>query len=83
MGFEDWGKSKEEAEREKREHEEELARIRRKGNEDVARIHEEMRASNRAHADYRNWLLRTGRTDVPFEDWKAGRYVHVILKKDF
>ena len=83
MGFEDWGKSKEEVERERREHERELARIRRKGNEDVARIHDEMRATNQAHADYRNWLLRTGRHDVPFEDWRAGRYVHVILKKDF
>ncbi len=81
MGFADWGMNKEESERRQQEHEAELTRIRREGDAAVARIHERVRASNKAHADYRSWMQRTGRTDVPFEDWQAGRYVHVIVRK--
>jgi hypothetical protein len=79
MGFADWGMSKEESERRQREHEAELTRIQREGAAAVARINEEIRISNEAHANYRRWMQSTGRTDVPFEDWLAGRYVHVVV----
>ena len=82
MGFGDWGLTKEESERRKREHEEELARIRREGDAEVARIHKEVRESNREHAKYRDWVRRTGCFDVSFDDWKAGRYVHVVISKE-
>lgn len=83
MGFADWGMSKEESERRRQEHEAELARIQREGQAAVAGIHEEMRITNKAHADYRSWIRSTGRTDVPFEDWRAGRYVHVVVRKEY
>lgn len=81
MGFTDWGLSKEEAERRQREHEAELERIQREGDEAVADIYRQMRQSAKDHSDYRNWLWNTGRTDVSFEDWKAGRYVHVVISR--
>ena len=82
MGFEDWGMSKEESERRKREHEEEMARIKREGNAEVARIYDGIRRSNKSHAEYRSWVLRTGCADVSYEDWLAGRYVNVVIRKE-
>lgn len=83
MGFADWGMSKKESERRQQEHEAELTRIRREGDAAVAQINEEIRATNEAHANYRRWRQSTGRTDVSFEDWRAGRYVHVVVKRDY
>lgn len=83
MGFADWGMSKEESKQRQQEHEAELDRIRREGNAEVARINEEIRASSKAHADYRRWMRSTGRTDIPFEDWRAGRYVHLVVRDEF
>ena len=81
MGFTDWGKSKEEVAQREREHKEELRRIKREADAEIAQISKEMQESRKAHADYRNWLYQTGRTDVSFEDWRAGRYVHIVVSK--
>ncbi len=81
MGFADWGSKPGESDRRRREHEAELETIRREGAVEVAGIHEEVRQSARDHAAYRDWIRTTGRTDVPFEDWKAGRYVHVVIRR--
>lgn len=83
MGFADWGLSQEESKQRKQEHEAGLDRIRREGNAEVARINGEIRASSRAHADYQRWMRSTGRTDIPFQDWLAGRYAHVIVRDEF
>jgi len=83
MGFVDWGMSKEESKQRQQDHEEELDRIGREGDAEVARINGEIRASIKAHADYERWMRSTGRTDVPFEDWLAGRYVHVVVRHEF
>ena len=83
MGFVDWGMSREERELRQQEHRAELDRIQRETNAEVGRVHEEIRASSKAHADYRSWIRSTGCTDVPFEDWLAGRYVHIVVRKDY
>ena len=93
MGFvDDFGKPQGDSARRRREHEEELARIRREGAAEVAGIYDELRVAREESAQrrqreweltqaYETFLRDTGRTDVSFDDWRAGRYVHVVLTR--
>lgn len=79
MGFvEDFGGSKEELERTRLER----ARIAREGAEETARIYQEERDEERLHGEYRDWQRRHNRWDVSYVDWRAGRYVHLVIDAD-
>jgi len=63
-------------------HQKELQRIAQQSNREVVEIYRQIRENAREHADYRDWLRRTGAHDVSFSDWRAGRYVIVTHKRD-